>query len=217
MTNTPTAANNKRGIGYTMQVGIDTAVWITDYEVVGAPQFNGTKPFKGIIAPPSTWNANLYPAIKKHMDPSRGSNFNDPSTRPVVITRFSEVYLVGAEAYLMAGNKAKAAELLNVIRQRAAYRKTNTVAQNAAAAAAMTISADEVTVDFILDERSRELFGEWMRYQDLVRTKTLVRRIQAWNKEASAYVKDFHLLRPIPQSQIDRTVEGPPFTQNPGY
>ncbi|NBB23271.1 RagB/SusD family nutrient uptake outer membrane protein [Runella sp. CRIBMP] len=217
VTNTPTAANNKRGIGYTMQVGIDTAVWITDYEVVGAPQFNGTKPFKGIIAPPSTWNANLYPAIKKHMDPSRGSNFNDPSTRPVVITRFSEVYLVGAEAYLMAGNKAKAAELLNVIRQRAAYRKTNTAAQNAAAAAAMIISADEVTVDFILDERSRELFGEWMRYQDLVRTKTLVRRIQAWNKEASAYVKDFHLLRPIPQSQIDRTVEGPPFTQNPGY
>ncbi|MCP1386330.1 RagB/SusD family nutrient uptake outer membrane protein [Runella salmonicolor] len=217
VTNTPTAANNKRGIGYTMQVGIDTAVWITDYEVVGAPQFNGTKPFKGIIAPPSTWNANLYPAIKKHMDPSRGSNFNDPSTRPVVITRFSEVYLVGAEAYLMAGNKAKAAELLNVVRQRAAYRKTNTAAQNAAAAAAMTISADEVTVDFILDERSREFFGEWMRYQDLVRTKTLVRRIQAWNKEASAYVKDFHLLRPIPQSQIDRTVEGPPFPQNQGY
>lgn len=217
VTNTPTAANNKRGIGYTMQVGIDTAVWITDYEVVGAPQFNGTRPFKGIIAPPSTWNANLYPAIKKHMDPSRGSNFNDPSTRPVVITRFSEVYLVGAEAYLMSGNKAKAAELLNVVRQRAAYRKTNTAAQNAAAAAAMTIGADDVTVDFILDERSREFFGEWMRYQDLVRTKTLVRRIQAWNKEASAYVKDFHVLRPIPQSQIDRTVEGPPFTQNPGY
>ncbi len=217
VTNTPTAANNKRGIGYTMQVGIDTAVWITDYEVVGAPQFNGTRPFKGIIAPPSTWNANLYPAIKKHMDPSRGSNFNDPSTRPVVITRFSEVYLVGAEAYLMAGNKAKAAELFNVVRQRAAYRKTNTAAQNAAAAAAMTIGADDVTDDFILDERSREFFGEWMRYQDLVRTKTLVRRIQAWNKEASAYVKDFHVLRPIPQSQIDRTVEGPPFPQNLGY
>jgi starch-binding outer membrane protein, SusD/RagB family len=217
VTNTPTAANNKRGIGYTMQMGVDTAVWITDYEVVGAPQFNGTRPFKGIIAPPSLWKSDLYPAIKKHMDPSRGSNFNDPSTRPVVITRFAEVYLVGAEAYLMSGNKAKAAELLNVIRQRAAYRKTNTAAQNAAAAAAMSIKADDVTVDFILDERSRELFGEWMRYQDLVRTKTLVKRIQVWNKEAAPYVKDFHILRPIPQSQIDRTVEGPAFPQNPGY
>ena len=217
VTNTPTAANNKRGIGYTMQMGVDTAVWITDYEVVGAPQFNGTRPFKGIIAPPSLWKSDLYPAVKKHMDPSRGSNFNDPSTRPVVITRFSEVYLVGAEAYLQSGNKAKAAELLNVVRQRAAYRKTNTAAQNAAAAAAMTISADDVTVDFILDERSREFFGEWMRYQDLVRTKSLVRRLQAWNKETAPYVKDFHMLRPIPQSQIDRTVEGPSFPQNTGY
>ncbi|AYQ33239.1 RagB/SusD family nutrient uptake outer membrane protein [Runella sp. SP2] len=217
VTNTPTAANNRRGIGYTMQMGVDTAVWITDYEVVGAPQFNGTRPFKGIIAPPSLWKADLYPAIKKHMDPSRGSNFNDPSTRPVVITRFSEVYLIGAEAYLMSGNKAKAAELLNVVRQRAAYRKTNTAAQNAAAATAMTITADDVTVDFILDERSRELFGEWMRFQDLVRTKSLVRRLQAWNKETGPYVKDFHVLRPIPQSQIDRTVEGPAFPQNPGY
>ena len=217
VTNTANAANNKRGIGYTMQVGVDTAVLITDYEVVGAPQFNGTRPFKGIIAPPSLWKSDLYPAVKKHMDPSRGSNFNDPSTRPVVITRFSEVYLVGAEAYLQAGNKAKAAELLNVVRQRAAYRKTNTAAQNAAAAAAMTITADDVTVDFILDERSREFFGEWMRFQDLVRTKSLVRRIQAWNNEAAPYVKDFHMLRPIPQSQIDRTVEGPAFTQNTGY
>lgn len=217
VTNTPTAANNKRGIGYTMQMGVDTAVWITDYEVIGAPQFNGTRPFKGIIAPPSLWKSDLYPAIKKHMDPSRGSNFNDPSTRPVVITRFSEVYLIGAEAYLMSGNKAKAAELLNVVRQRAAYRKTNTAAQNAAAATAMTITADDVTVDFILDERSRELFGEWMRFQDLVRTKTLVRRLKAWNNEAGPYVKETHMLRPIPQSQIDRTVEGPAFPQNPGY
>lgn len=217
ITNTATAANNRRGIGYTTQVGVDTAVWLPDYEVVGAPQFNGTKPFKGLIIPPSLWKSDVYPAIKKHMDPSRGSNFNDPSTRPVVITRFSEVYLVGAEAYLQSGNKAKAAELLNVIRQRAAFRKKNTAAQNAAAAAAMTIKPEDVTIDFILDERSRELFGEWMRNQDLVRTKSLVRRVQLWNKEAAPYVKDFHVLRPIPQSEIDRTVEGPPFTQNPGY
>ncbi len=217
VTNTPTAANNRRGIGYTMQIGVDTAVWITDFEVVGAPQFVGTRPFKGIVAPPSTWNANLYPAIKKQMDPSRGTNINDPSTRPVVLTRFSEVYLVGAEAYLMAGDKVKAAELLNVIRRRAAYRKTNTAAQNTAAATAMVIQASDVTVDFILDERSRELFGEFVRYHDLVRTKSLVRRLKAWNAETAPNIKDFHALRPIPQSQIDRTVEGPKFPQNPGY
>lgn len=217
VTNTPTAANNKRGIGYSMVMGVDTAVWLPDFEVPGAPQFVGTRPFKGIVAPPSLWKSDLYPAVKKHMDPSRGSNFNDPSTRPVVITRFAEVYLVGAEAYLQAGDKTRAAELLNVVRQRAAYRKTNSAALNAAAAEAMKITANDVTVDFILDERSREFFGEWMRYQDLVRTKSLVRRIKAWNSEAGPNVKDFHALRPIPQSQIDRTVEGPKFPQNPGY
>ena len=81
----------------------------------------------------------------------------------------------------------------------------------------MTITAADVTLDFILDERSREFFGEWQRWHDLVRTRSLVRRVQAWNKEAAPYVKDFHMLRPIPQSQIDRTVEGPKFPQNPGY
>jgi starch-binding outer membrane protein, SusD/RagB family len=217
VTNSATAANNKRGFGYTMQIGVDTAVWLPDYEVPGAPQFVGSRPFKGIVAPPSLWKADLYPAVKKFMDPSRGSNFNDPSTRPVVITRFAEVYLVGAEAYLQAGDKAKAAELLNVLRTRAAYRKTNTAAQNTAAAEAMKITANDVTIDFILDERSRELFGEWMRYHDLIRTKSLVRRVKAWNHEAGPNVKDFHTLRPIPQSQIDRTVDGPKFAQNPGY
>jgi starch-binding outer membrane protein, SusD/RagB family len=217
ITNAATSANNKRGITYTMQVGVDTAVYFPDFEVPGAPQFIGTRPFKGIVVPPSMWKSDIFPSLKKFMDPSRGSNFNDPSTRPAVITRFAEVYLIAAEAYMQAGDKAKAAELLNVIRQRAAYRKTNTSAQNAAAAEAMKITASDVTVDFILDERSRELFGEWMRWNDLVRTKSLVRRIQTWNPEAAANIKEFHVLRPIPQSQIDRTVEGPAFPQNPGY
>lgn len=214
---TATTANNSRGVGNTLRPGLDTVVWITDFEVPGAPQFKGSQPFKGIVVPPSLWKNDIFPALKKFMDPSRGSNFNDPSTRPIVLTRFSEVYLIGAEAYLQAGDKGKAAELLNVIRQRAAFRKTNTAAQNTAAAEAMKITANDVTIDFILDERTRELHGEWMRRDDLVRTKSLVRRIKAWNPEAAPFIKDFHVLRPIPQSQIDRTVEGPKFPQNTGY
>lgn len=215
-TNAANAANNSRGIGYTLAVG-DTAVLFTDYEVAGAPQFIGNRPFKGIVVTPSMWSSSIFPALKKFMDPSRGANFNDPSTRPVVLTRFAEVYLIGAEAYHKAGDNAKAAELLNVVRQRAAYRKTNTPEQNAAAAEAMKITAADVTVDFILDERSRELFGEFMRRQDLVRTKTLISRTTQWNPEVAPNIKDFHYLRPIPQAQIDRTVEGPQFPQNPGY
>ncbi len=217
VTNTATAANNSRGIGYTTIKGVDTAVWLPDFEVAGAPQFIGTRPFKGIVVPPSLWNNGIFPALKKYMDISRGANFNDPSTRPCVLYRFADVYLIGAEANFKAGNTQKAADLINVIRQRAAFKKTNTSAENIAAAAAMTITAGDVTIDFILDERTRELFGEWQRWHDLVRTRSLVRRVQEWNPEAAPNIKDFNILRPIPQSQIDRVVDGPPFPQNPGY
>jgi starch-binding outer membrane protein, SusD/RagB family len=218
VSNTTGATNNSRGIGYSMNVGVDTAVWMPDYEVVGAPQFNGAVPFKGIIIPPSLWSNTYFPAVKKFDDPSRApANFNDPSTRPVVIFRFSEVYLVAAEAYFKDGKLAEAAAMLNIVRARAAYRKTNNAAQNAAAVTAVTILPAQVTLDFILAERSREFYGEWQRWWDLARTQTLISRVTAWNPEAAPYIKPFHVLRPIPQDQIDRVTEGPKFPQNTGY
>lgn len=221
VSNTATAAGNTRGISYSLAVGIDTAIYMPDFEVAGAPQFDGARPFKGIIIPPSLWSNTYFPSVRKFMDPSRGSNFNDPSTRPVVIYRFAEVYLVAAEAAFKLNDLPNAAAMLNVVRQRAAYRKTNTALQNTAAAAALTITPADVTLDFILDERSREFYGEWQRWHDLVRTKSLVRRVKDWNPEAAANIKDFHVLRPIPQSQIDRVIEGPcqgnQCWQNAGY
>ncbi|MBS1510337.1 MAG: RagB/SusD family nutrient uptake outer membrane protein [Bacteroidetes bacterium] len=217
VSNTSTAANNSRGISYTLTAGVDTAVWIPDVEVAGAPQFDGTRPFKGIIIPPSLWTNSYFPSVKKFMDPSRGANFNDPSTRPVVMYRFADVYLTAAEAYFKDNKLTEAANMLNVVRQRAAYRKTNTATQNAAAVAALTITSGDVTLDFILDERSREFYGEWQRWLDLVRTRSLITRVKAWNPEAAPNIQNFHMLRPIPQSQIDRVVDGPAFPQNPGY
>jgi len=77
----------------------------------------------------------------------------------------------------------------------------------------------------ILNERTRELCGEWLRWEDLSRTKTLIPRVRAYNKEAKANIKDFHLLRPIPQTFLDGIYkDGLPLTsaeksalQNPGY
>jgi hypothetical protein len=219
ISNTPTSANNSRGIGYTMTVGVDTAIWLPDFEVAGAPQFDGTRPFKGIIIPPSLWTNSYFPVVKKFDDPFRAaSNFNDPSTRPVVIWRFSDVYMTAAEAAFKAGDLNNAAAMINVVRQRAAYRATNSSAQNTAAAAAMTITPAQVTLDFILDERTREFYGEWQRWFDLVRTKSLLTRVAAWNPiEAGTNIKSHHVLRPIPQQQIDLVTEGPKFPQNPGY
>jgi len=79
-------------------------------------------------------------------------------------------------------------------------------------------------IHFILNERSRELLGELYRWEDLVRTETLLVRAKAFNPDATA-IQPFHKLRPIPQEHLERiTINGQPLTtaqrqeqQNPGY
>lgn len=183
----------------------DTGVWFVDYEEAGAPYSVNGRPFKGIVVTPSMHTDQVWPAVKKQDDNTRVS-MNDPSTRPVVLCRFSDAYLLAAEAAFKLGN-GEAHNLINVVRRRAAYKKTNTQGQNDADATALEITENDVTLDFILDERTREFYGEAQRRTDLVRTKSLLSRIAAWNPEAAG-IQSYHLLRPIPQDQIDRVTEG---------
>jgi hypothetical protein len=215
--NTASNVTTPRG---TLIVGRDTAIWTPPYEVSASRISN----FKGIILTPNGSNgatkytAVFFPSLSKFNDPTR-ANMNDPSDRPHIIFRFAEVYLIAAEAAFKGGGTLQnAADMINVVRRRAAYRSTNSAAQNAAAATAMQITPAQVTLDFILDERTREFYGELLRWWDLVRTKTLITRVKQWNTEASPYIQDYHALRPIPvTTQIDLVTQGPPFPQNPGY
>jgi len=81
-------------------------------------------------------------------------------------------------------------------------------------------------LNFIFNERTRELLGEWNRWDELARTNLLVRRAKAFNTEAAPNIQDRHCYRPIPQKFID-TLQNPDGTnlsdgekkawQNPGY
>jgi hypothetical protein len=215
--NTASNVTTPRG---TLITGVDTAIWMPPYEVTEARRLA----FKGIILTPNGENggnkytAVFFPALSKFNDPTR-AHMNDPSDRPLVLFRLAEVYLIAAEAAFKGGATLQdAADMINIVRRRAAYRSSYTPDQLAAAQTAMEITPAEVSIDFILDERTREFYGELLRWWDLVRTQSLVRRVTQWNTEATPYIKDYHVLRPIPvSSQIDLVTEGPAFPQNPGY
>ena len=150
---------------------------------------------------------NMFPSLKKHDDFKRGGDINEMrGSRDFIIFRLAETHLIAAEAYLQLGNLAKAAEHLNVVRRRAAWPGKE---------AQMEISASEVSIDFILDERARELYGEYKRWLDLKRTGKLVERVRKYNPEAAPNISEHHVLRPIPTNQILRTSGG--YGQNLGY
>ena len=118
------------------------------------------------------------------------------------------MYLIRAEAQLALGNPAGAATAINVLRTRATLPGHS---------AQMQVTPAQMTLDFILDERARELAGEQLRWFDLKRTGKLVERVKAHNPDAAPYIQPFHQLRPIPQRQIDAVSNRDVFTQNPGY
>jgi len=200
--------------------GVDTAIWMADRVVTPAER----AAFKGIIFEPEhlpgatvKTTPSFYPSVRKFDDSTRIDK-NDYSDRPYILFRFAELYLIAAEAAIKGGATLQdAANMINVLRTRAALKAGQTPAEYAAAVAAQQVTAGQMTIDFLLDERSRELFAEDCRWWDLSRTKKLVERVKLYNSEAAAGVQDYNMLRPIPQRQIDLVTEGPKYPQNPGY
>ena len=157
-------------------------------------------------------------------------------TRPFPIAKYSEFYLIAAEAAVKgASGSYTARQLVNVLRARAGMWRFDNGEQEER----IEDNSDEmvnatpavIDIDYILAERSREFFGEGYRWYDLVRT-------QKWEEYASTYeiggddasdhsptvttrnIEPYHYLRPIPQNQIDAMDASDEYKatyQNPGY
>ena len=160
--------------------------------------------------------------VKKFDDPNSNQVGRSNSYRDIVIFHVSDMYLIAAEAYLMAGQSSQALSKINDVRKRAglaalasfgAYDPQYTT----------TSSYTATDLDLILDERARELYAEGHRWMDLRRTKQLVR----YNIEFSEYVSsandmantkgEIRWYRPIPSNEISANTGITEEDQNPGY
>jgi hypothetical protein len=180
---------------------------------------------------PSLYTRHNYPSVWK-FGPSRDNTqpaaeppSQDASSRPFPIAKLSETYLIAAEAAVkgastQAGYAAK--ELVNVIRKRAGAPDHSTDMENATPAT--------IDLDYILMERSRELYAEDLRWYDLTRTGKLKEYAEKYKmcetnsaeeKETTRPIDETkHYLRPIPASQfgnMDNTDAEKALYQNPGY
>ena len=151
----------------------------------------------------------IYPYFLKHADPLH--HLTNPSTagggsnhKDVYVMRLAETILLRAEAYIGLGKKDLAAADINLIRTRAH---------------ATPIDASKADLDYVLDERARELYGEEFRHITLRRMGKLLERVRKYNnnpKNPGLNIQDYNVLFPIPQSQIDLNIDAA-MKQNPGY
>jgi hypothetical protein len=127
--------------------------------------------------------------------------FGYGTIKDLTMMRLGETYLLLAEAQFKQGNTAGAATSINVLRTRAK---------------AAQVTAGQIDLNFILDERVRELIGEEQRRLTLMRTGTLVERTLRLNGASVQGLTTKNQLLPIPQTSIDLNTNGS-LTQNSGY
>ncbi len=156
---------------------------------------------------PTSNGRSLFIEFTKFLDPSRTTAKQEEGFKDVIIMRIAEMYLIGAECAYYQDNKQEAADYITKLRKR------DLVAGHESA---LAVRAADIDIDYLLDERSRELAGEALRWFDLKRTHKLVERAKKYNPDA-LYISDIHNVRPIPVSELLKVTNPQVFKQNPGY
>lgn len=205
-------------VGATVVSGTGLSLQITKNVVAD----KATKPYV-VVDRDDLYNANGtiksltdFVALKKFLDNTRTVPNSQPGFNDVIVMRLAEMYLISAEAEFQLGNYGAAATQLNVLRTRAAIK---TPVNQTAAMQTTAAAVQSGGIDFILDERARELCGEQIRWFDLKRTLTgdqFVARIKSANPDITA-VQAFHRLRPVPLTELNALLNAAEFGQNPGY
>ncbi|MEP7324014.1 MAG: RagB/SusD family nutrient uptake outer membrane protein [Saprospiraceae bacterium] len=180
----------------------DTCIYIPGYEM--SKEERATKKYQVLV--PSAYNEALFPTLQKFFDTKRADLTEPRGSRDYVVWRLADIYLMLAEAQLKLGKVKEATDAVNAVRFRAGWPGKKDL---------MKITEAQMNFELLIEERARELAGEMTRWLDLKRWGLLVERVKKYNPQASA-ISDKHNVRPIPQTQIDRSDPGA-FTQNAGY
>jgi len=126
----------------------------------------------------------------------------------LALIRMAEIYLNYAEATLRGGGGD-----LNL-----AVTKINELRERAFGNTSGNITSGELTLDFVLDERSRELYWEGQRRTDLIRYNYFTSDTYLWpfkgDSKDGVSVEDYRNIFPLPNNII---TTNPNLTQNPGY
>ena len=131
----------------------------------------------------------------------------------VPVIRYAEMPLIAAEAKIGLGDQAAAAQIINSeIRNARVVKPGHSLSE-------AQVKPGDMTVEWILEERARELCGEWLRWFDLKRTGKLVSYIRQHNPawDGNDVVDDHNYLWPIPNTFLDKLQNAEEFGQNPGY
>ena len=131
------------------------------------------------------------------------------------VMRYAEMPLIAAECQIALGNPGEAANIIkSEIRNQRIVAPGHTLAE-----AQADVTASNMTIEWILEERARELCGEWLRWFDLKRTGKLVEYIRGHNPawDGNDVVQEYHNLWPIPNTFLDKLTNANEFGQNPGY
>lgn len=159
--------------------------------------------------------------VRKYDDPESAQLAGSNDYRDIVLFHVSDMYLIAAEAYLMAGNESAALEKVNAVRARAGVSAVAFDSYSVAYSLPAGFKLNKL--DVILDERARELYAERQRWMDLRRTKQLVRYNVAFNDyvASSAAMKnnkgEIKWYRPIPTRELNSNTALTTADQNPGY